>query len=159
MNEKEKTIDLAGIAQAEKEGKTLIFSSASEEHEIGILKIKEIIDKTTNMIFFSYKESLLSEPITYIISAVWGKKQGRLSISQEEINRRIAPVIRIIMEIFGFEKINEAQRFTIEYLIKGLIISKITYLIEAFKNRPKDEIRSVEEDTDLIDRLEPLGNA
>lgn len=143
----------------ERKLKYLNSSTDNDEQVIGILKIKEIIDKTTNLIFISYREKLLSEPIIYIVQAVWGKKQGKFTPCQREINNKVAPMISDIMEIFEFEEISEAQKFGIEYLIRGLVISKVTYLIEAFKNREKEDINSVEWDYDLLDILEPLGNA
>ena len=130
-------IDLVG-----RERKSLPFTLSDEDHEIGILKIKEIIDKTTDTIFNSYREKLLTEPITYIVPAVWGeKKDGKLTVTQEEINRKIVPMIRNIMAIFELEDINKAQRFAIGYLIRGLVTSKITYMIEASRNRADERIK------------------
>ncbi|MBW2608966.1 MAG: hypothetical protein JRC68_01305 [Deltaproteobacteria bacterium] len=160
MSKKEKITGQRINATADKEQEYITFSLSKEEDEIGILTIKELIDKTTNMVFLSHKERLLSEPITYIVPAVWGKKKhGKLTINQQEIHNNIAPMISNIMKIFKFKEINEAQRFTIEYLIRGLVISKITYMVEAFKNRPIDEIQSGEGNADLLDSLEILGNA
>ena len=120
-----------------REHKLLPFSLIyTDENRGGILKIKEMIDKTTNTVFLSYKQELLSEPITYIMPAVWGKiKQGTLTDSQKEIFGIIDPVIRDILDLLELDALNEPQGFAIEYLIRGLIISKITYLIEASKNR------------------------
>ena len=120
-----------------RENKLLPFSQIyHEEDRGGILKIKEIIDRTSNTIFLSYREELLSEPITYIIPAVWGKiKQGKLTDSQKEIFRTIDPIISDIFELLELDVLNDTQELAIEYLIRGLIISKITYLIEASKQR------------------------
>jgi len=86
---------------------------------------------TTDILFTSYKTELLSEPVTYIISAVWGKKEhGNLTADQKEIHANISVIIDDIIEILGIELVNDAQRFGIEYLIRGLIISKVTYLFE-----------------------------
>ncbi len=136
------------------------FSLANVEYEFGILKIKEIIDKTTNMIFISYKEKLLAEPITYIVPAVWGeRKDGKLTTIQREINRRIVPTIDSVMETLEFEDLHGAQRFAIGYLIRGLLISKIAYMIEAFKNQDCKENGSNNKESDLLNQIEPLGNA
>jgi len=162
MSEKEKIFDQIIIATACKEQEYVTFPlSKEEDDEIDILTIKELIDKTTNMVFISHKARLLSEPITYIIPAVWGKKKhGKLTINQKEIyNNNISPMVSNIMKIFKVNEINEAQRFTIEYLIRGLVISKITYMVEAFKNGPVDEIQSDKENIDLLDSLDILGNA
>ncbi len=130
-------IDLVG-----RERKSLPFTLSDGDHEIGILRIKEIIDKTTDTIFNSYREKLLTEPITYIVPAVWGeKKDGKLTVTQKEINRKIVPMISNIMAIFELEDINRAQRFAIGYLIRGLVTSKITYMIEASRNRAGERIK------------------
>lgn len=110
------------------------------ENFSGILRIKEIIDQTTENIFISFKSELLKEPITYIIPAVWGKtKYGELTGSQMEIYQIIDPAVSDIMEILELDDLNDSQGFAIEYLIRGLIISKITYLIEASRNRPRQD--------------------
>ena len=44
-------------------------------------------------------------------------------------------VITDIIELLEFKDLNDSQEFAIGYLIRGLIISKITYLIEASKHR------------------------
>jgi hypothetical protein len=142
------------------EEKYTTFSLANVEYEFGILKIKEIIDKTTNMIFISYKEKLLAEPITYIVPAVWGeRKDGKLTTIQREINRRIVPTIDSVMETLELEDLHGAQRFAIGYLIRGLLISKIAYMIEAFKNQDCKENGSNKKERDLLNQIEPLGNA
>lgn len=109
--------------------------STCKRKQSGTLEIKKIIDDTTTMIFASYREKLLSEPITYILPAVWGKKHGKLTEIQGEIHLQINPLIQEIINIFEFNEITEDQKFALEYLIRGLVISKITYLIESFKNR------------------------
>ena len=113
----------------------MVVLSLAKRKQSETLKIKELIDETTTMIFSLYRDELLSEPITYILPVVWGKKHGNLSGIQGEIHMKINPLIRDIIEIFAFKEINEDQRFALEYLIRGLVISKITYLIESFKNR------------------------
>jgi hypothetical protein len=116
----------------------MVLLSVAKRKQSETLKIKEIIDETTTAIFSLYRDELLSKPITYILPAVWGKKHGKLSGIQGEIHMKINPLIRDIIEIFAFKEINEDQRFALEYLIRGLVISKITYLIESFKNRSEN---------------------
>ncbi len=137
MKEKSRVKYQSSVAPHIREQKLLPFSLISnDENRGGILRIKEIIDKSATKIFISHKNELLLEPITYIIPAVWGKiKQGELTGSQKEIHKRIDPLITDIMEILELDDLNETQEFAIEYLIRGLIISKITYLIEASKHR------------------------
>lgn len=99
-----------------------------------VLKIKEIIDETTDSIFVLFKDQLLSNHITYIVPAVWGKlRQEELNRDQRNIYRTIETMVSDVVEIMDFNEISEAQRFAIEYLIRGLVISKITYLIASNK--------------------------
>lgn len=160
MKEKMKTSDPKIISLSNREATFFTLLSDSMPHDIGILRIKEIIDKTTDMIFITHKERLLSEPITYIVQAVWGKKDhGKLTFNQRRIKKNITTMILNIMEILDFDAIDESQRFSIEYLIRGLAVSKISYLVEVFKNQPKVTIKQVKEHTELIENLKTLGNA
>lgn len=121
---------------AGREGKYISLSVAKEEESQKILKAKGIIDNTANEIFLTHKKTLLSEPITYILPAIWGEiKGGTLSSAQKEITENIEQVINRLMRLFEFEELKKAQKFAIGYLIRGLIISKITYMIEALKNQ------------------------
>ena len=91
MTEKSRLNSQVSFAALGRENKLLPFSMIlNDENGSEILKIKEIIDETTSEIFLSYKEELLSEEITYIIPAVWGKiKHGKLTDSQMKINEKI----------------------------------------------------------------------
>ena len=110
------------------------FTPLGRENKL--LKIKEIIDDTTNEIFISHKAEFMLEEITYIVPAVWGKiKHGKLTDTQLEINGKINDVITDIIQMLDLKDLNNLQEFAFEYLIRGLIISKITYLIEASKHR------------------------
>ena len=86
--------------------KLLLRCLKSEEPE-DVMKITKVIgpliDKTANEIFMSYHARLISEPITYIVPAVWGaKKEGELEDTQKEMNRQFIPVIK---ELFDSLKI------------------------------------------------------
>ncbi|MBW1741182.1 MAG: hypothetical protein JRJ42_08630 [Deltaproteobacteria bacterium] len=129
--------------------------------EIGIIKvIGPLIDRTANRIFTLYKTRLLTEPITYIVPAVWGaKKDGELTVTQKEIYKQVAPVIKEIFDAFQFKALNDAQAFAVGFLIRGLIISKITYMIELIKNQTMSKKISEESETDILEHLEPAGTA
>ena len=142
------------------EPKILSFSINEEIFGSQILKIKEIVDTTTNVVFTHYLKELIEKPITFIIHAVWGGiGRGELTASQEKINKDITLMICNIWELMEFENITEAQGFAIEYFIRGLAISKIAYLIELNKNRMADKPGQNDECSDLINRLETIGNA
>ena len=122
--------------------------------------IGPLIDKTAHDIFVSYSKKLVTEPITYIVPAVWGaKKNGELTISQKEMHKKIAPNINEIMVSLELGEISEAKKFAIGFIIRGYIISKITYMIEMVKNRGIKSIASENEEEDILGQIEPLGNA
>ena len=74
MKYKPKTADKPAVSHTEKGLNPCPLFPEIREGEIGILRIKEMIDKTTYMIFICYKERLLLEPATFIVQAVWGKR-------------------------------------------------------------------------------------
>ncbi len=128
-------------------------NKADKKHE-DVLKIATIIgstiDKIVVEVFAAYRKELLAEPITYIVPAVWGaKKDGELTETQKEMNGNIAPVVNDVLKAFEFNGLSAAQEFAIGFIIRGLIISKITYMIEGVKNRT----------TDMLDQQEPMGSA
>ncbi len=141
------------------------FSKSTKNHEPeDVMKIARIIgplvDKKVQEIFGEYKMKLLNEPITYIVPAVWGaKKDGELTATQKEINEQVVPVIIKIIESFQVRNLSGAQAFAIGFLTRGLIIAKITYMIEGVKNRVTNKNSSWEENTDILKDLEPLGTA
>jgi hypothetical protein len=131
MREKSKATTQA-VQDIELKGHKLLPFTLKNRDEVStsILKIKEIIDETTDSIFVLFKKELLSNHITYIIPAVWGKlRQRELNRDQRNIYRTIETMVSDVLEIMEFDELGEAQRFAIEYLIRGLVISKITYLI------------------------------
>lgn len=122
--------------------------------------IGPMIEKVVWDIFLGYRVELLSEDITFVIPAIWGaKKDGELTSTQKAINGQIVPVIKKIFELLDIRDLDSSQDFALNYLIRGLIIAKITYMIEAFRSRLKD--RSVDEQNlkDALLHFKPQGNA
>ena len=121
--------------------KLIQLSMTDADDSSSILKIKEIIDETTDTIFSLHRKDLLNNPITYIIPAVWGRiGKGDLNPKQKNIFLSIESMLRDVIEIMEFDDLTDSQRFSIEYLIRGLVISKITYLIASSRNSDKDII-------------------
>jgi len=117
-----------------------------------------LLDNLANDIFVTYRDILISEPITYIVPAVWGAAHDKsLSTEQIGINEKVVPVIQQVFQILQFENLKEDQSFAIGFIIRGLIISKITYMIEALKNKLMS-IDMNQRDM-LIRTIEPIGHA
>jgi hypothetical protein len=122
--------------------------------------IGPMIEKAVWDIFVGYRVELLSEEITFIIPAIWGaKKDGELTATQKAINEKIAPVINRIFELLDIRDLDSSQEFALNYLIRGLIVSKITYMIEAFRSRLKDRTLDEQGLKDALLRFKPQGNA
>jgi hypothetical protein len=139
MREKDKTIT-ARFNDTDPKGHKLIqFSMSNSGDSSAILRIKQIIDETTDTIFSIHKKDLLVNPITYIVPAVWGRvKKGDLNPKQKNIFLSIETMVRNVIEIMEFDELTDSQRFSIEYLIRGLVISKIAYLIASSKTNEKE---------------------
>ena len=121
--------------------------------------IESIIDETSLEIFRAYKDTLLAEPNIYIVPAVWGPtKDCELTDIQREIHAKILPSIREILELLHQENIAPAQDFAIGYLVRGLFISKIIYMIEFYKNLSGTRTNIGPYAHDL-ENIEPLGHA
>jgi hypothetical protein len=122
--------------------------------------IGPMIEKAVWDIFVGYRVELLSEEITFIIPAIWGaKKDGELTATQKAISEKIAPVINRIFELLDIRDLDSSQEFALNYLIRGLIVSKITYMIEAFRSRLKDRTLDEQGLKDALLRFKPQGNA
>jgi len=122
--------------------------------------IGPLLDRVVNDIFMTYRMELLSEPITYIVPAIWGaSKGGELTPVQKDINTRAVPVINKVFDLLRMKKISSDQEFAVYFLIRGIIIAKITFMIEAFRSRLSE--RSLDEQSlkEALMRFKPQGSA
>jgi hypothetical protein len=144
--------------------KEFLAKIKSRKQHKDIMQITDIIgpmiEKAVWDIFVGYRVELLSEEITFIIPAIWGaKKDGELTATQKAINEKIAPVINRIFELLDIKDLDSCQEFALNYLVRGLIVSKITYMIEAFRSRLKDKTLDEQGLKDALLRFKPQGNA
>lgn len=105
--------------------------------------IADTIDPLVNQIcldiLIAHKDLFLQKPIDYIVPAVWGvMKNAELDEVQKNIFDRIKTVEDKIMQTFGFTGLSKSQEFAVRYLVKGLFIARITYMIELVKNLSAD---------------------
>jgi hypothetical protein len=123
-------------------------------------RIGPLIDGTVNVIFTDYARDMINEPITYIVPAVWGAaKEGELTPLQKEINARIAPITREIINSLEIKDLDPAQEFALGYIIRGLFIAKLTYMIEAVKNQLSESNGKNDPYTRILNRTDPAGTA
>ena len=131
------------------------------EDILGLFRVIEPrLEKASLDIFLRYRDHLLEMPITYIVPAVWGAaKDGGLTAAQRAMHQEIRPVIQGVMETLHLGSVSAAQQFAVEALVRGFIITKVTYLIEAFKNRLSRQSEfDCAKNNPLYD-LEPAGHA
>jgi len=123
--------------------------------------LEALINRAALQIVENCKDKLMTEPATYIVPAVWGAiEKGEIDKDQKEIYRTIAPVVNEINNSLQTENLSASQRFTLEYLIKGLIISKVNFMMEVLKNRLNNKPDVGNQDASRsLEHLEPLGNA
>ena len=122
--------------------------------------IGPVLDGVVHDIFTAYRMELLSEPITYIVPAVWGaKKEGDLTPVQKEINMRVVPAINKAYDSLQLRNLDRDQEFALYFLIRGLIIAKITFMIETLRSRLSE--RSMDEQSlkDALLHFKPKGSA
>lgn len=143
-------------------GRKLSFTQKKKESE-DVLEIagavSSLMDKAVMDIFLAYSRILLTEPITYIVPAVWGAtKGGELDETQKEMHMRILPSLNKMIELLDIKGLSNPQVFAIGFLLRGLVISKITYLIESFRNQTAG-INMVEKPNDYMLHVKPMGTA
>jgi len=122
--------------------------------------IGPLIEEAVRDVFASYRPVLLSEPITYIVPTVWGaKKDGDLTDIQKEIHARINPVIEKVFHSLEMRDLDCNQEFALYFLVRGIMISKLVYMIEAFKGRMNE--RTIEEQNmkEALMQYKPVGRA
>lgn len=120
-----------------------------------------IVDRAANDIFSSYFKVLSVKPVNYLVSAVWGGDgYGQLDTAANGINRMVVPALDDALAVLGLEKLTASQKFAVTYLIRGLIISKIAFMVESAKNIT-NEINTPRGDHPAYDLqyIEPLGSA
>ena len=119
-------------------------------------KISPLLDQITLDVFSAHQKSLLAEPINFIVPAVWGASEAApLTEEQKEIHSRVMPVIREVFSVMHLTGLDPAQVFAIDFLLRGLIINRITFTIEAARNRGLGQ----DEQHELLARMEPMGTA
>lgn len=119
-------------------------------------QISPLLDELNHKIFLEHQSSLMREPIDYVVPAVWGAiKGGSLNLEQREMHKKILPYIEKVHRIISLDNSDEPQRFAVDFLLRGLIINRLTYTIAMAHNRG---VRPGEEEN-LLENLETVGTA
>lgn len=124
------------------------------------IRIEPIIDQVANDIFRNYTGVLMLRPSSYIVPAVWANEDSPgIDPVAREINRMVGPAVKSVFETLELKNPSRSQVYGISYLVRGLIISKVAYMVELLKNTPMnirpDEGMSESE----LKSMRPIGNA
>lgn len=147
----------------EKVGNLLKKFSKDKNNSEDLLEIASaigpLIDKLAMDLFLGYSRKLMAEPITYIVPAVWGAtKGGVLDATQQEMHQLILPTINRSFELLDLKGLTGAQSFAVGFLIRGYIISKVTYMIESFRNQVEG-VNIKQKPDDFMMNVKPMGTA
>lgn len=122
--------------------------------------IGPLLDSIANRVFKTYVRTLITEPVTYIVPAVWGAdKHNELDPVAREIHAMVSPVIEQAVACLNFKALSPAQEFAIGFLIRGLIISKLAFMVESAKNQTLTTEQQEERPGDVLKNAEPIGSA
>lgn len=96
-----------------------------------------MIHHATWEVFRTFHESLLQRPSTYVVPAVWGEDTGNegLDETQAAIHRILTPVLDRMEGMFENRSLGDRGRLSLEYLIRGLLVHRILYMVEYYRNR------------------------
>ncbi|GEM_PF-6942672 len=115
------------------------------------------IDEVTSEIFQASHARLMSEPLSYIVYAVWGiRKNGNLTSDQKAINDKIEPLIMKLSPLLKLDLLDDPQKYAIQCILREMIITKLIFMTEMCKEKIKG---ANEIDFLALQNLEPLGHA
>jgi len=119
-------------------------------------QISPLLDELNHKLFLEHQFRLMREPIDYVVPAVWGaKKDGSLTSEQREMHQKILPYIQKVLGIIALDDLNEPQRFAVDFLLRGLIINRLTYTVSMAQNKGL----STGPGDGLLENLETVGTA
>jgi hypothetical protein len=113
-------------------------SRNTEDTTVDMRLINELIDQideAIKKIFYSNASKLLNEPITNVVTAVWGTNSCKMepTSAQRQIDHIIRPLMGRIQDDLEREKLSEAKNIIIDTLIKRLVIWEIGFMIKCYK--------------------------
>jgi hypothetical protein len=123
--------------------------------------VNPAIENVCLNIFSDYRDILMNEDHEFVVHAVWGKgKEKELSDIQKSIHERALPVISSALRELKVEELGVSQRYAIGYILRGLIITKILFMVEMLKNKIRSGLPGNKDDQLYkLATLKPHGNA
>jgi len=122
--------------------------------------LERILSGAALAVFQEHWEVLLEQPSSYIVPAIWdANREGNLDSVQAEIHAALAPVVGTILDRMAGSESPEVQRYTFRYLLNGLLIYKINYMVEFYRNRAGDPEGVRLQSPSLLAEMAPAGRA
>ena len=97
-------------------------------------RVAVLINQVSMEIFRHYKEDLLAGGDDWIIPAVWGASlDGGLTPVQMEIHDFLESGLADVFALMDIKADTRDQKFSLEYVIRDLVATKVTCMLEIFK--------------------------
>jgi hypothetical protein len=123
-------------------------------------EILKIIDNTLLQIFIEHKLALLENDPGYVIQSVCGPNE-REPLNQEQmtIHNQINPAIHKIYDMLKIEKLSREQKQTILFFIRFMMVLKILFMIELYKNNRHQKSAHKNKIKNKLEEMEACGHA
>lgn len=122
--------------------------------------IEPLVENLVAGLFQQHAARLLSEDITYIVPAVWGaSKEGPLDNAQREIAGQMAEMLPKLLAVLELGELTAQQEFALGYLVRSLVVAKITYLIEGTRGMILRGEHPRAQDQGVFGDMETVGTA
>ena len=133
--------------------------------EIPPLSFKDIeyrMNTTALSLFERHRSKLLDKPPLYLVPAVWGETVETprgLDAVQKDMHRVLASLLDELKGCVSQRAIGLNRSSGIEYLLKGLILYKMAYIVQYYVNcKCSGEVTTLEKNQ-LLESMEPMGQA
>ena len=118
------------------------------------------VDRLANEIFLLYTRRRDLNPTTHIIAAVWGNKANEtLDELQQYIVQKVTFKVQKILTLLTSEQTDPSQAFAMEFIVKGLLITKVLYMLEVLKSKMQKDLSMGRTPHDPLETIDPIGHA
>ncbi|MFZ5570279.1 MAG: hypothetical protein ACOZF0_07735 [Thermodesulfobacteriota bacterium] len=123
-------------------------------------RIAPVIDRMVSDLFRNYLDFLMTRPPGYIVTAVWANEDSvEMDPVTREISHMVGPTLQTVFSVLDMKKPSRSQVFGISYLVRGLIISKVAFVLEALRNLPMNIRPNDGESAHDLRNMRPMGAA
>lgn len=122
--------------------------------------LEKICENIAKHVFHEHSDLIVRNELQYIVASVWGiSPEGELDAVQKKIHRNLSPRIYEALTLLGVQQMTAKQSFAVEYLIKGYVISKLSYMREKFINMVRTHPGNNTSNLMDLSTARPIGEA